>query len=164
MSVTDDLIARNHAYADGFEHGALPLIPALGLAVVTCMDARVDVHPILGLAPGDAHVIRNAGGVVTDDEIRSLVISQRKLHTTEVIVMQHTDCGMQTFTDDELKAELAREVGIKPAFAFEAFTDLADNLRQSVRRIRSSPFIPHRDGVRALVYDVDTGRVTEVDV
>ena len=162
MSVTDELLHNNEAYAAAFEHGDLPLPPAKKLAVVACMDARLDVHAILGLAPGDAHVIRNAGGVVTDDEVRSLAISQRLLGTEEVILIHHTDCGMLTFTDEGLKRDIQGETGIRPPFAFEPFPDLDEDVRQSLARVRANPFIPHRTEVRGFVYDVRTGRLHEV--
>ncbi len=162
MSVTDDLLRNNEEYARSFEKGDLPLPPARGVAVVACMDARLDVHKILGLEEGDAHVIRNAGGVVTDDEIRSIVISQRLLGTREIILIHHTDCGMLTFTDDEVKRQIQDDVGIKPEFALEAFTDLDEDVRQSIARIKASPFIPHKDSVRGFVYEVETGRLREV--
>ncbi len=162
MSVTDDLLRNNERYAESFDKGDLPLPPARGVAVVACMDARLDVHKILGLEEGDAHVIRNAGGVVTDDEIRSLAISQRLLGTREIILIHHTDCGMLTFTDDELKRQIQDDVGIKPEFALEAFADLDEDVRQSIARIKASPFIPHKDSVRGFVYEVETGRLREV--
>jgi carbonic anhydrase len=161
MSVTDDLLARNERYAESF-HGPLPLPPSAHLAVVACMDARLDVYRILGLEVGQAHVIRNAGGVVTDDEIRSLAISQRLLGTTSIILIHHTDCGMLTFTDDQFKASIQEEVGIKPEWAAEAFPDLDEDVRQSIARIKVSPFIPHTDDVRGFVFDVVTGRLREV--
>jgi carbonic anhydrase len=161
MSVTDELLANNARYAEGFT-GPLPLPPARHVAVLACMDARLNVYGVLGLAEGDAHVIRNAGGVVTEDEIRSLAISQRLLGTTEIILIHHTDCGMLTFTDDDFKSSIEREVGIKPPWTAEAFTDLEADVRQSIARIRSSPFIPHTDSVRGFVFDVATGRLTEV--
>jgi carbonic anhydrase len=161
MSVTDDLLANNERYAEGF-HGPLPLPPSAHLAVVACMDARLDVYRILGLEEGQAHVIRNAGGVVTDDEIRSLTISQRLLGTTSIILIHHTECGMLTFTDDQFKASIQQEVGIKPAWAAEAFPDLDEDVRQSIARIKASPFIPHTDDVRGFVFDVATGRLNEV--
>ena len=161
MSVTDDLLANNERYAESFQ-GPLPLPPSAHLAVVACMDARLDVYRILGLEPGQAHVIRNAGGVVTDDEIRSLAISQRLLGTTSIILIHHTDCGMLTFTDDEFKASIQEEVGIKPEWAAEAFSDLDEDVRQSIARIKVSPFIPHTDDVRGFVFDVATGRLREV--
>ena len=161
MSVTDDLLANNERYAESFQ-GPLPLPPSAHLAVVACMDARLDVYRILGLEPGQAHVIRNAGGVVTDDEIRSLAISQRLLGTTSIILIHHTDCGMLTFTDDQFKAGIQQEVGIKPEWAAEAFPDLDEDVRQSIARIKVSPFIPHTDDVRGFVFDVATGRLREV--
>jgi carbonic anhydrase len=161
MSVTDDLLANNQRYADSFS-GPLPLPPAKHVAVVACMDARLNVYGILGLAEGEAHVIRNAGGVVTDDEIRSLTISQRLLGTREIILIHHTDCGMLTFTDDEFKAAVQADTGIKPSWAAEAFGDLDTDVRQSVARIKASPFIPHTDAVRGFVFDVATGKLNEV--
>ena len=162
MSVTDELLRKNDAYAQSFDKGSLPLPPAVHLAVLACMDARLDVHKILGLNEGDAHVIRNAGGVATDDAIRSLVISQRLLGTNEIILIHHTDCGMLTFKDDDVKRQIESETGIRPPFAFEPFPDLDEDVRQSLARVRANPFIPHRDGVRGFVYDVRTGRLHEV--
>ena len=162
MSVTDELLENNAAYAESFEKGDLPLPPAKGVAVVACMDARLDVHEMLGLELGDAHVIRNAGGVITDDEIRSLAISQRLLGTRETVLIHHTDCGMLTFTDDELKQQIQEEAGIKPHFPMESFADLEEDVRQSIARIQHSPFIPHKDSVRGFVYEVETGRLREV--
>ena len=144
MSVTDDLLANNERYAESF-NGPLPLPPTAHLAVVACMDARLNVYAILGLKEGQAHVIRNAGGVITDDEIRSLTISQRLLGTTEIILIHHTECGMLTFTDDDFKASIQQDTGIKPEWAAEAFPDLDDDVRQSIARIQASPFIPHKD-------------------
>jgi carbonic anhydrase len=161
MSVTDELLDNNQRYAQDFS-GPLPLPPARGVAVVACMDARLNVYGILGLAEGDAHVIRNAGGVVTDDEIRSLAISQRLLGTREIILIHHTDCGMLTFTDDGFKASIQEETGIKPPWSAEAFADLDTDVRQSVNRIKASPFVPHTDQVRGFVFDVATGRLREV--
>ena len=161
MSVTDEYLANNERYAAGFG-GPLPLPPAKGVAVVACMDARLNVYGILGLAEGEAHVIRNAGGVVTDDEIRSLAISQRLLGTHEIILIHHTDCGMLTFTDDEFKAAIQDETGIKPPWAAEAFRDLDTDVLQSIARIKASPFIPHTEEVRGFVFDVATGRLREV--
>ena len=161
MTVTDELLANNERYAATFQ-GPLPLPPAKGVAVVACMDARLNVYAILGLAEGEAHVIRNAGGVITDDEIRSLTISQRLLGTREVILIHHTDCGMLTFTDDGFKAGIQKETGIKPAWAAEAFPDPDDDVRQSIARIKASPFIPHTDSVRGFVFDVATGKLREV--
>jgi carbonic anhydrase len=163
MSVTEELLQNNTAYAESFEKGDLPLPPARGVAVVACMDARLDVHKILGLEEGDAHVIRNAGGVITDDEVRSLTISQRLLGTREVILIHHTDCGMLTFSDDELKAQIHQEVGMKPHFSMESFSDLEEDVRQSVARIQASPFIPHKESVRGFIYEVETGRLREVN-
>jgi carbonic anhydrase len=162
MSVTDKLLQNNATYAESFEKGDLPLPPARGVAVVACMDARLDVHNILGLGEGDAHVIRNAGGVVTDDEIRSLTISQRLLGTREIILIHHTDCGMLTFSDDELKAQIHEDVGLKPHFSMESFSDLEEDVRQSIARIQASPFIPHKESVRGFVYEVETGQLREV--
>jgi carbonic anhydrase len=163
MSVTEELLHNNEAYAESFEKGDLPLPPARGVAVVACMDARLDVHKILGLEEGDAHVIRNAGGVITDDEVRSLTISQRLLGTREVILIHHTDCGMLTFSDDELKAQIHEEVGMKPHFSMESFSDLEEDVRQSVARIQASPFIPYKESVRGFIYEVETGRLREVN-
>jgi carbonic anhydrase len=162
MSVTDELLQNNVTYAESFDKADLPLPPAKGVAVVACMDARLNVYGMLGIQEGDAHVIRNAGGVITDDEIRSLAISQRLLGTREIILIHHTDCGMLTFTDDEVKAQIQEEVGIKPEFAMEAFSDLEEDVRQSIRRIQASPFIPNKDDVRGFVYEVETGRLREV--
>jgi len=161
MSATDELIANNQRYADGFT-GPLPLPPAKGVAVVACMDARLNVYAMLGLEEGQAHVIRNAGGVITDDEIRSLAISQRLLGTREIILIHHTDCGMLTFTDDDFKAAIQADTGIKPAWSAEAFSDLDTDVRQSIARIKASPFIPQKDSVRGFVFDVATGKLNEV--
>lgn len=161
MSKTDELLENNQRYSETFS-GALPLPPALGVAVIACMDARLNVYGILGLQEGQAHVIRNAGGVVTDDEIRSLAISQRLLGTTEVVLIHHTDCGMLTFTDDAFKSSIEKETGIKPAWAAEAFSDLDEDVRQSIRRIKASPFVPHTDSVRGFVFDVASGKLREV--
>ncbi|MFI5285801.1 MAG: beta-class carbonic anhydrase [Candidatus Dormibacteria bacterium] len=162
MSVTDELVKNNERYAAGFIKSAAPMPPARGVAVVACMDARLHVSAILGLEVGDAHIIRNAGGVVTDDAIRSLVISQRLLGTTEVILIHHSDCGMVTFSDDAVKAQIKEDTGIRPHFALEAFLDADDDVRQSIARIKASPFIPHRDSVRGFVYDVTSGRLREI--
>ncbi len=162
MSVTDELLKNNEAYVASFDKGDLPLPPAKKLAVLACMDARLDPYAALGLQEGDAHVIRNAGGVVTDDEIRSLAISQRLLGTEEIILIHHTDCGMLTFTDDAFKQSIEEETGIKPQWAAEAFTDLDTDVRQSVARIKASPFIPKTDAVRGFVYEVETGKLREV--
>jgi carbonic anhydrase len=162
MSVTDELLKNNEEYAASFDKGELPLSPGKKVAVVACMDARLDPNGALGLHEGDAHVIRNAGGVVTDDEIRSLAISQRLLGTEEIILIHHTDCGMLTFTDDEFRESIQEDTGIKPEWAAEAFNDLEGDVRQSIARIKSSPFIPRKDSVRGFVYDVHTGRLNEV--
>ena len=161
MSVTDELLSNNARYAETFA-GPLPLPTARGVAVVACMDARLNVYGILGLNEGDAHVIRNAGGVITDDEIRSLAISQRLLGTSEIILIHHTDCGMLTFTDDGFKASIQEETGLKPAWSAEAFSDLDADVRQSIARIKASPFIPRKDSVRGFVFDVATGKLNEV--
>lgn len=162
MSATDELLANNEAYAAGFDQGDLPAPPARKVAVVACMDARVNVWCALGLTEGDAHVIRNAGGVVTDDAIRSLAISQRLLGTEEILLIHHTGCGMLTFTDDQFRNSIQEEVGIKPEWAAEAFSDLEADVRQSIARIEASPFIPRKDSVRGFVYEVETGRLREV--
>jgi carbonic anhydrase len=163
MTVTDELLANNDAYVAGFDKGELPLPPGKKVAVVACMDARLNVYGALGLQEGDAHVIRNAGGVVTDDEIRSLAISQRLLGTEEIILIHHTDCGMLTFTDDTFKASIQDETGIKPEWAAEAFSDLESDVRQSIARIKASPFIPRKGAVRGFIYEVETGRLREVN-
>jgi carbonic anhydrase len=162
MSVTDELLRNAEKYAASFDRGDLPLPPAKKVAVVACMDARLIPARVLGLEEGDAHVIRNAGGVVTDDEIRSLAISQRLLGTEEIILIHHTDCGMLTFTDDEFKRSVQDETGIKPPWAAEAFPDLEEDVRQSIARIRASPFIPRKESVRGFIYEVETGRLREV--
>src|SRR3989449_2585961 len=161
MSTTDSLLRNNEDYSRAFKKGDLQMPPAKHIAVLACMDARLDVHKILGLEIGDAHIIRNAGGVATDDAIRSLVISQRLLGTREIILIHHTDCGMLTFTDDAVKRQIQDDVGIKPEFALEAFPDLDEDVRQSIARIRESPFIPHKN-IRGFVFDVGTGRLNEV--
>ncbi|MGH2918757.1 MAG: beta-class carbonic anhydrase [Solirubrobacteraceae bacterium] len=163
MSTTDELVENAGAYAASFDKGDLPLPPARKLAVVACMDARLNPYGLLGLQEGDAHVIRNAGGVVTDDEIRSLAISQRLLGTEEIILIHHTDCGMLTFTDDEFKRSVQDDVGIKPEWAVETFPDLDEDVRQSIARIKASPFIPNKDSVRGFVYEVETGKLREVE-
>ena len=163
MSVTDDLLRNNEAYADGFGKGDLPLPPAKQVAVVACMDARINVYGVLGLEEGEAHVIRNAGGVVTDDEIRSLAISQRLLGTEEIILIHHTDCGMLTFTDDEFKRSVQDDTGTKPDWSANCFDDLEGDVRESIGRIRESPFIPNKGSIRGFVYDVQTGRLNEID-
>jgi carbonic anhydrase len=162
MSVTDELLANHERYAASFDKGDLPMPPAKKVAVVACMDARLMLSRVLGLEEGDAHVIRNAGGVVTDDAIRSLAISQRLLGTEEIILVHHTDCGMLTFTDDEFKRSIQNDVGIKPHWSAETFADLEEDVRQSIARIKASPFIPKKDSVRGFVYDVETGSLSEV--
>ena len=162
MTVTDDLLTNAEAYAASFDKGDLPLPPARKIAVLACMDARLNPYGLLGLQEGDAHVIRNAGGVVTEDEIRSLSISQRLLGTEEIILIHHTDCGMLTFTDDAFKRSIQDDVGIKPPWAAEAFGDLDEDVRQSIARILASPFIPRKESVRGFVYDVATGKLSEV--
>ena len=164
MSVTDTLLVNNERYASSFTKGELPMPPGKRVAVLACMDARLDVHKILGLEEGDAHVIRNAGGVVSDDAIRSLVISQRLLGTQEIVLIHHTDCGMLTFHDDEVKQQIENDTGLRPPFALEAFSDLEQDVRQSIGRIEASPFIPEKSSVRGFVYDVRTGRLQEVKV
>jgi len=161
MTVTDELLANNTRYAQTFK-GPLPLPPSRAVAVLACMDARLNIYAMLGLGDGEAHVIRNAGGVVSDDEIRSLAISQRLLGTRSIVLIHHTDCGMLTFTDDAFRAQLLEETGIRPPWAAEAFADLESDLRQNIRRIQVNPFIPHRDDVRGFVFDVATGRLREV--
>jgi carbonic anhydrase len=163
MSVTDDLLQNAEKYAESFDKGELPLPPGKKIAILACMDARLNPYGLLGLQEGDAHVIRNAGGVVTDDEIRSLAISQRLLGTEEIVLIHHTDCGMLTFTDDDFKKSVQDDVGIKPEWAAEAFDDLDTDVRQSVARIKASPFIPNKDSVRGFVYDVESGKLREVD-
>ncbi len=162
MSVTDQLLANNEAYAASFDKGKLPMPPGDKVAVLACMDARLNVYAILGLSEGEAHVIRNAGGVVTDDEIRSLAISQRLLGTDEIVLIHHTDCGMLTFTDDEFSRSIEEDTGIRPEWAAESFSDLDTDVRQSIARIEASPFIPNKSSIRGFVYDVNTGRLREV--
>jgi carbonic anhydrase len=162
MSQTDELLRNAEKYADDFDKGDLPMPPARKVAIVACMDARLSPFALLGLEVGDAHVIRNAGGVITEDEIRSLAISQRLLGTEEIILLHHTDCGMQTFTDDEFRQSIQEETGIKPTWSAECFSDVDEDLRQSLARIQASPFIPKKDSVRGFVYEVETGRLREV--
>jgi carbonic anhydrase len=162
VSSTDDLLANNESYVASFDKGDLPLPPARKTAVVACMDARLNVYGMLGLSEGDAHVIRNAGGAVTDDTIRSLAISQRLLGTEEIILIHHTGCGMLTFTDDEFRAAIEKDTGIRPTWAAEAFPDLDADVRQSIARIKASPFVPNKDSVRGFVYEVETGHLREV--
>ena len=162
MSATDELIRNAEDYAQAFDKGHLPAPPGKKVAVVACMDARLNPYGLLGLQEGDAHVIRNAGGVVTDDEIRSLAISQRLLGTEEIILIHHTDCGMLTFNDDEFKRQVQEETGIKPEWAAEAFSDLEEDVRQSAARIQASPVIPRKESIRGFVYEVEPGRLREV--
>jgi carbonic anhydrase len=162
MTATDELLANNEAYASSFDKSNLPPAPALKVAIIACMDARLNVYGALGLTEGDAHLIRNAGGVVTDDAIRSLAISQRLLGTEEIILIHHTGCGMLTFTDDEFRDTIARETGVKPEWAPESFSDLDADVRQSIARIKASPFIPNKDSVRGFIYEVESGRLREV--
>ena len=164
MNVIDDLVANNATFAAGLPARHLEIEPRRRLVVVTCMDSRLDVFAALGLHEGEAHVLRNAGGVITDDVIRSLAVSQRRLGTREVMLIHHTDCGMQSLTDDGFRAELQNATGLAPAFAIESFSDLDADVRQSIRRVRRSPFLLHRDRVRGFVYDVDTHRLREVTV
>jgi carbonic anhydrase len=163
MNVIDELFANNAGFADSLPVRHLEVEPSRRLAIVTCMDSRLDVFAALGLGDGEAHVLRNAGGVITDDVIRSLAISQRKLGTREVMLIHHTDCGMQKITDDGFRAELREATGVSPAFAIESFADVDADVRQSILRVRNSPFVPHRDQVRGFVYDVDTHRLREVE-
>jgi carbonic anhydrase len=162
MSATEEFLASNRRYAETFDKGDKPLPPAKRVAVVACMDARLETGRLLGLEEGDAHIIRNAGGVVTDDVIRSLAISQRLLGTREIVLIHHTDCGMLTFEDGAVKADIERDTGVRPPFALEAFPDLDEDVRQSIRRIQASPFIPHKASIRGFVYDVTSGRLIEV--
>jgi carbonic anhydrase len=162
LTATDELLQNNETYAASFDKADLPLPPGRKVAVVACMDARLNVYGVLGLTEGDAHVIRNAGGVVTDDAIRSLAISQRLLGTEEIILIHHTGCGMLTFTDDDFRAAIEQDTGIKPQWAAESFPDLEADVRQSIARIKASPFIPRKDSVRGFVYEVETGRLREV--
>ena len=162
MSVTDEFLNNAESYAEGFDKGDLPMPPGKKVAVLACMDARLNPQGLLGLQEGDAHVIRNAGGVVTDDEIRSLAISQRLLGTEEIILIHHTDCGMLTFTDEEFKAQIKEDVGEEPEWDSEAFPVVEDSVRESIGRIKASPFIPKTDSVRGFVYEVETGKLREV--
>ena len=162
MSATDDVLANAERYARSFDKGDLPIPPAKQLAVVACMDARINLYALLGLGEGDAHMIRNAGGVITSDMLRSLAISQRLLGTREIILIHHTGCGMLLFNDDEFKASIEAEVGIKPSWAAESFTDLESDLRQSINRIRVDPFLLHKESIRGFVYEVETGKLREV--
>jgi carbonic anhydrase len=162
--VIDQLLANNAAYAASLPEQHLDVKPRRRLAIVTCQDSRLDVFAALGLQHGEAHILRNAGGVITDDVIRSLAISQRRLGTREVMLIHHTDCGMQTITDDGFRAELQEATGVSPAFAIESFTDIDAAVKQSILRVRRSPFVQHRDNVRGFVYDVDTHALREVTV
>jgi carbonic anhydrase len=162
MSAIDICLDHNARYAARFSKGNLPASPARRIAIVACMDARLETGALLGLEEGDAHVIRNAGGVVTDDVIRSLTISQRLLGTREIMLIYHTDCGMLTFTDGELRDAIAKETGVRPSFAMEAFSHLESSLRQSITRLQESPFLPHKDAVRGFVCEIGTGRLREV--
>ena len=163
MTSTDEYVSNAQKYAASFDKGALPLPPAKHTAVVACMDARLNPYGLLGLTEGDSHVIRNAGGVVTQDVLRSLVISQRLLGTTEIVLVHHTDCGMLTFSDDEFKASVEADTGLRPHWAAEAFLDLDADVRQSIARIKADPFLLHKDAVRGFVYDVATGGLREVE-
>ena len=161
MSATDELVANNATYASGFAKGDLPTPPAKKVAVLACMDARLDPAKALGLQEGDAHVIRNAGGVATEDAVRSLVISQRLLGTEEIILIHHTGCGMETFTDDAVKDQILADTGLRPSFALEAFPKADDDVKQTAARIRANPFVPHKN-IRGFVYEVETGKLREV--
>lgn len=162
MSVIDDVLGNARRYVAGFDKGHLPMPPARQLAIVACMDARLNPYGLLGLSEGDAHVIRNAGGVITEDTIRSLVISQRLLGTREIMLIHHSDCGMLTFTDDDFKAQIEADTGLRPGWAAESFRDPAADVQQSIARIAANPFIPHKDQVRGFVYTVTDGSLTEV--
>jgi carbonic anhydrase len=162
MSVIDQLLENAESYGEAFDKGALPLPPAKRVVIVACMDARLNPYGLLGLSEGDAHVIRNAGGVITDDEIRSLAISQRLLGTEEIMLIHHTDCGMLTFSDEEFRRQVQEETGIKPQWPCETFDDLEEDVRQSIARIKASPFIPRKDKIRGFVYEVETGKLREV--
>ncbi len=162
MTVIDELLESAESYREGFQKGDLDLPPARRVAIVACMDARLNPYGLLGLSEGDAHVIRNAGGVITDDEIRSLAISQRLLGTKEIMLIHHTDCGMLTFTDEEFRRQVQEDTGLKPHWTVEAFDDLEEDVRHSIARIKASPFIPHKDSIRGFVYDVETAELREV--
>jgi carbonic anhydrase len=162
MSAIDDLVGNANSYRESFDSGDLPLPPAKRVAIVACMDARLNPYGLLGLHEGDAHVIRNAGGVITDDEIRSLSISQRLLGTQEIMLIHHTDCGMLTFGDDDFRRQVQADTGIKPEWAAESFSDLEEDVRQSIARIKASPFVPNKEHVRGFVYEVETGQLREV--
>jgi carbonic anhydrase len=162
MSAIDNYLENNAKYADAFSKGDLPMPPAKEIAIVACMDARLETGALLGLAEGEAHVIRNAGGVVTEDVIRSLTISQRLLGTREIMLIHHTDCGMLTFQDKDVKDAIKQETGIRPSFALEAFSDPDDDVHQSIERIKASPFLVHKDAIRGFVFEVETGKLREV--
>lgn len=162
MSAIDNYLENNAKYADAFSKGDLPMPPAKEIAIVACMDARLETGALLGLTEGEAHVIRNAGGVVTEDVIRSLTISQRLLGTREIMLIHHTDCGMLTFQDKDVKDAIKQETGIRPSFALEAFSDLDDDVHQSIERIKTSPFLVHKDAIRGFVFEVETGKLREV--
>ena len=162
MTVIDELVENAKSYAETFDKPQLPMPPARKVAIVACMDARLNPYGLLGLEEGDAHVIRNAGGVITDDEIRSLAISQRLLGTEEIMLIHHTDCGMLTFTDEQFREQIREDTGLKPQWTAECFADVADDVSQSIARIQASPFIPHKSAIRGFVYDVETGRLDEV--
>ena len=161
MSSTEEFLANNNRYAAGFDKGDLPLPPAKKVAVLACMDARLDPAKVLGLQEGDAHVIRNAGGVASEDALRSIVISQRLLGTDEIILIHHTDCGMETFSDDEVKDQIVSDTGLRPSFALEAFPKADEDVKQTAARIKVSPFVPHKN-IRGFVYEVESGRLREV--
>ncbi len=161
MSSTDELLSNNSSYAAGFTKGDLPLPPAKKVAVLACMDARLDPAKALGLEEGDAHVIRNAGGVASEDAMRSLVISQRLLGTEEIILVHHTDCGMETFSDDAVKEQIRADTGLRPSFALEAFPKAEDDVKQTAARIKANPFVPKKN-IRGFVYEVETGRLREI--
>ena len=163
MSAIDTYLGNNAKYAAGFSKGSLPMPPAKEIAIVTCMDARLETGALLALEEGDAHVIRNAGGVVTDDVIRSLTISQRLLGTREIMLIHHTDCGMLTFKGSDVKGAIQQDTGLRPSFSMEDFEDLEDDVRQSIARIQASPFVPHKEQIRGFVYECETGRLREVD-
>ena len=162
MTATDELLENAKKYAESFDKRDLPASPRKKVAVVACMDARLAPYRLLGLEEGDAHVIRNAGGLITDDEIRSLSISQRMLGTEEIVLIQHTGCGMLTFTDDEFRSAVQEDVGVEPEWEVGAFSDLEAHVRESIARIEASPFIPRKESVRGFVYDVETGELREV--
>ncbi len=162
MGAIDDLLQNNAAFTARYDRGHLDVRPSLQLAIVACMDSRLDVFAALGLQDGQAHILRNAGGVITDDVIRSLAISQRRLGTEEIALIHHTDCGLELITDDGFRAELQEATGMAPSFAIESFTDVDADVRQSIARVKHSPFLLHRDRVRGFVYDVDSGALREV--